>query len=307
MTTILSAITKRVGAGTKINYVKGCDIIGDKLNEIEAARKAAQQSKAAVVVLGESARPGPGATDGEGFDVASLDLTGLQEELVEAVYGTGTPTVVVLVNGRPLSTRWAAENVPAIVEAWRPGEKGGTAVAEVLFGDVNPSGRLPITIPRHVGQLPAYYNYKPSKATRMRRGYVDMPATPLYPFGHGLSYTSFAYNNLRVAPAEMHPSGEARVTLDVRNMGNRAGIETVQLYIHEVRTPVAMPVKQLRGFARVALNPGETRAVTFTLSPEDLQLLDLDLHWRVVPGDFEIMVGKSSADIALKGVLKVAP
>ena len=148
-------------------------------------------------------------TDGEGHDVASLDLTGVQEDLIKAVYETGTPTVVVLVNGRPLSTRWTAEHVPAIVEAWRPGERGGQAVADVLFGDYNPSGRLAITIPRHSGQLPAYYNYKPSKAYWMdkdgkQRGYADMPATPLYPFGYGLSYTNFEYSNLRIEPAEIH-------------------------------------------------------------------------------------------------------
>jgi len=216
----------------------------------------------------------------------------------------------VLVNGRPLSTRWTAEHVSAIVEAWRPGELGGTAVADVLFGDYNPSGRLAITIPRHSGQLPAYYNYKPSKAYWMKeikRGYVDMPATPLYPFGHGLSYTQYEYSNLRISPDAIHPGGEARVSVDVKNTGGRAGVETVQLYTHEKYAPVSMPVKQLHGFERVALEPGESKTVTLTLTPEDLQLLDIDMHWRVVPGDFEIMIGKSSADIPVEGILKVTP
>jgi beta-glucosidase len=194
-----------------------------------------------------------------------------------------------------------------LVEAWEPGERGGQAVADVLFGNYSPSGRLAITVPRHSGQLPVYYNYKPAKAARMQQGYVDMPATPLYPFGYGLSYTKFEYGNLHVEPAEIHPGGEARVTLDVKNTGHRAGVETAQLYIHEKYAPVSTPVKQLRGFERVALNSGETKTVTLKLTPEDLQLLDVDMRWRVVPGDFEVMVGKSSAEIALQGILKVTP
>jgi beta-glucosidase len=203
--------------------------------------------------------------------------------------------------------------VPAIVEAWRPGEQGGTAVADVLFGDYNPSGRLAITIPRHSGQLPAFYNYKPSKASWINegwtkhKGYVDMPGTPLYPFGYGLSYTNYEYSNIRIAPGQIHPGGEASVTVDVKNTGNRSGVETVQLYVRETYAPVSLPVKQLRGFERVVLNPGETKSVTLKLTPEDLQLLDIDMHWRVVPGDFEIMVGKSSAEIPLQGLLKVTP
>jgi beta-glucosidase len=240
-------------------------------------------------------------------------LTGVQEDLIQAVYATGTPTVVVLVNGRPLSTRWTAEHVPALVEAWEPGERGGDAVADVLFGNYNPSGRLAISVPRHSGQLPVYYNYKESKAYWTERGwaghngYVDMPGTPLYPFGYGLGYTNFEYSNLHIEPAEIHAGGEARVTVDVKNTGSRAGVETAQLYIHEKYAPVSVPVKQLRGFERVQLEPGSTKTVSFKLTPEDLQLLDIDLRWRVAPGDFEIMVGKSSADIAQQGILKVTP
>jgi beta-glucosidase len=313
VTTVIEGIKAAVSPQTLVTHLRGCEITGGDKSGFAEAVRAAKAADVAVLVVGERqyATTGVGsnrsATDGEGHDVASLDLSGVQEDLIRAVFETGTPTVVVLINGRPLSTRWTSENVPAVLEAWEPGERGGEAVADVLFGNYNPSGRLAISVPRHSGQLPVYYNYKPSKAWWIPRGYVDMPATPLYPFGYGLSYTDFEYSNLHVEPAAIHPGDEARVTLEVKNVGRRAGVETVQLYVHEKYTPVSTPVKQLRGFERVALNPGETRSVSITLTPEDLQLLDIDMHWRVVPGDFEIMVGKSSADILLKGLLQVTP
>ena len=307
--TIREGIKGKVSPATRVVYAKGCGVLGQDKSGFPEAVQAAKNAGLAVVVVGEQqwqrTEGEERHTDGEGSDVASLDLTGVQEDLIKAVYETGTPTVVVLVNGRPLSTRWTAEHVPAIVEAWLPGERGGEAVADVLFGDCNPSGRLAITVPRHSGQLPAYYNYKPSKAVRIEDSYADMPATPLYPFGYGLSYTNYDYSNLRIAPGQIHPGGNARISVDVRNLGSRAGEETVQLYIHETFAPVSTPVKRLRGFQRVALEPGETKTVNFTLTPEDLQLLDLDMHWVVVPGDFEIMVGRSSQDIPLHGMLKV--
>ncbi len=310
--TVLEGIKAKVGPKTQVVYAPGCAVMGSDKSGFAEAVRAAKNAEVAIVVVGEKQRSKEGeeSTDGEGSDVASLDLTGVQEDLIKAVFETGTPVVVVLINGRPLSTRWTAENVPALVEAWQPGERGGEAVADALFGDLNPSGRLAITIPRHVGQLPAYYNYKPSKAWWMNfsgGGYVDMPAAPLYPFGYGLSYTRYEYSNLLINPTEIHPGGNAQVRVDVKNAGDRAGEETVQLYLHEAVAPVSIPVKQLRGFQRVALAPGETKTVTFTLTPADLQLLDRDLHWVVVPGDFQIMVGKSSQDIPLQGTLKVTP
>jgi beta-glucosidase len=309
ITTLVEGIKRVVSPQTKVTHVHGCEITGVDKSGFPDAVRAAKAAEVAIVVVGEASNVYHG-TDGEGNDVASLDLSGVQEDLVQEVAATGTPTVVVLINGRPLSTRWTSEHVPALVEAWLPGERGGEAVADVLFGDYNPSGRLAISVPRHSGQLPMFYNYKPAKANWMAvRGasYVDIPATPLYPFGYGLSYTNYDYSNLRVEPAAIRCGGETKISVDVENVGERAGVETVQLYLHEKYTPVATPVKQLRGFERVALQPGEKKTITFTLTPEDLQLLDIDMHWRVVPGDFEVMVGKSSAEIVLQGVLKVAP
>ena len=314
LATVLEGIQKEVSSSTRVIYAKGCEVIGGGKEEFAKAIDAAKQADAAVVVVGEHPRDGTHGvqpTDGEGYDVASLDLTGEQEDLVEAVVQTGKPTVVVLINGRPLSVRWIAEHVPAIVEVWEPGERGGEAVARILFGDDNPSGRLAITIPRSVGQLPVYYNYKPSKAYWLSRGwthvpgYTDMPGTPLYPFGYGLSYTEFKYSNLRIEPLQIYTGGNARVSVDVENTGKLAGVETVQLYLRERFAPVSTPVKQLRGFERVGLSPGEKKNVTFTLGPEDLQLLDSEMHWVVVPGTFDVMIGRSSADIALQGWFEV--
>jgi beta-glucosidase len=308
MTTVLEGIRQKVGSQAKVLYAQGCDVIGGKKDFAEAVA-AARKAEVAVVVVGE--RPNnagakkSGSTDGEGYDVASLDLTGYQEELVQAIQATGTPIVLVLVNGRPLSVRWEADHIPAIIEAWEPGERGGEAVADVLFGDYNPSGRLAITIPRSSGQLPAFYNSKPSKAYWMKRGwskdggYVDMPGTPLYPFGHGLSYTSFAYGNLHVSPGQIEQGGTVSVEVDVQNTGQCTGTEVVQMYFHEHYAPVSLPVEQLRGFERIELRPGEKKTVRMTIRPEDLMLLDRDMLWRVSPGTFDVMIGNSSADIAL--------
>ena len=316
--TILDGIKAKVSPTTRVLYVKGCAVNDQDKSGFDKAIGAAKSADVAVVVVGEqSRREGddsknlPPPTDGEGYDVASLDLTGVQEELVRAIQATGTRVVLVLVNGRPLSIRWEAEHIPAIVEAWEPGERGGTALADVLFGDYNPSGRLAITIPRSVGQLPAYYNYKLSKSYWVdggwthTKGYVDMPGSPLYPFGYGLSYTQFRYSNARVEPAEIRTEGKTRVSVDIENTGKQAGIETAQLYIRERFTPVATPLKQLRGFERVALAPGQKKTVSFTLGPEDLELLDQDMHWRVVPGTFDLMIGSSSAEILTKATLEV--
>ena len=313
VTTVLAGIRAKVSPETHVEYVKGCEVIGGT-PEIAKAVEAARSASVAVVVVGEHPdNGGKGdiqATDGEGYDVASLDLTGSQEDLVRAVQATGTPTVLVLLNGRPLSIPWEAVRLPAIVEAWEPGERGGEAVADVLFGDYNPSGRLAITIPRHSGQLPDYYNYMPSKQYWIKDGnhdggYADMPGTPLYPFGYGLTYTDFKYSDLRIAPDETSKGGEMQVRVDVTNAGARPGVETVQLYMHERYTPVATPVKQLRGFDRVELNPGETKTVVMKLRSEDLMVLDINSRWKLVPGIVDIMIGKSSEEIVLNGTLRI--
>jgi beta-glucosidase len=322
--TVLEGIREKLSKGTQVRYAKGCTVLGNDKTGFAEAIQAARKADVAVVVVGEQFGKFEGnesetrPTDGEGHDVASLDLTGVQEDLIRAVYETGSPTVVVLINGRPLSIRWTAEHIPAIVEAWIPGERGGEAVADVLFGDYNPSGRLPITLPRHVGQLPIYYNYKPSKAYRIKRHpgpeiagpstgipYVDLPATPLYEFGYGLSYTKFEYTNLRISLAQIEPTDSVHVSTDIRNTGEREGVEVAQLYIHHVTGSVTTPIKQLRGFQRVPLRPSEQATVSFVLTPEELALLNQDMRWVVEPGDIEIMIGKSSEDIRLTARLHV--
>jgi len=310
ITTILDGIRAIVPKRTKVTYVKGCDIIGDKVDEIERAKQVAKNAEYAVVVVGENEWQQHNdegvrvATSGEGFDVANLDLTGMQQDLVKAVAATGTPTVVILVNGRPLSTRWIADNLPAIVESWVSGEKGGRATAEILFGDVNPSGKLTVTIPRHSGQLPVYYNAKKSKRYWLEKGwgksYADMDYKPLYPFGHGLSYTTFEYSNLRFDKTESGIAGTVNVSVDVQNTGKRTGQEVVQLYIQDVIATVSTSEMELRGFEKIRLNPGEKKEVTFTIGPEHLALYNRHLDRVVEPGEFKVKVGASSDDIRLE-------
>jgi beta-glucosidase len=311
ITTVLKGIRAAVSPGTRVDYVRGCDVIGAGVNEIRKARDAAAAAEAAVIVVGENEwqKPDRMGTTGEGFDAATLELTGLQEDLIEAVAATGTPTVVVLINGRPLAIRRTAERVPAIVEAWVCGEKGGRAVADVLFGDVNPGGKLPVTFPRHAGQLPVYYNAKKSKAYWVGQGwgkpYVDMDPKPLFPFGHGLSYTTFAYGNLRLSAARIGRAGSLAVSADIKNAGGWAGDEVVELYLEDVIASVATPVKELKGFVRVRLEPGETKTVRFELTPDDFALFDKDLKRVVEPGEFRVFLGSSSEDIRLKGAFIV--
>lgn len=309
ITTVLKGIRAKV-PGAEVRYAKGCEIVGNDRSGFPAAVNAARGADVAVVVVGESDWLKRDGTNGEGKDVASLDLTGVQEDLIRAVHETGTPTVVVLVNGRPLSTRWTAEHVPAIVEAWLPGEKGGHAVADVLFGDWNPSGRLPVTVPRHSGQLPLTYDLSAMRADWTNgklkiREYVDMDGGPLYPFGHGLSYTTFDYRNLGITPQTSSASGAIDISVEVRNTGARDGAETVQLYVRDLVASVTRPVQQLKGFEKIRLKRGESRIVRFRLASRDLAFLDRDLKPVVEPGEFEVMIGASAEDIRARGRFEI--
>jgi len=311
--TVLEGVRGIVSPSTRVTHVKGCDVIGDGTNEIAEAAAAARAADVAIVVVGENEwqTAEKRGTSGEGYDVATLELTGRQRELVQAIHATGTPTVVVLVNGRPLAVRWIAENVPALVEAWLPGEQGGQAVAEVLFGDHEPEGRLPVTIPRHVGQLPVAYDFKPSRAYWLNEGwgkpYADLDPTPLFEFGHGLSYTTFAYSNLRLSASVIGIEEEVEVQVEVENTGSRPGSEVVQLYLRDPVASVVVPVQRLRGFEKVALAPGERKTVRLTLRPEALALLDAQLHWVVEPGVFEVAIGSSSQRIHRTARFEVRP
>jgi beta-glucosidase len=266
-------------------------------HDIDEAVEAAKNSEVAVVVLGDS-----GKTVGESASRTSLDLPGRQLELVQAVYATGKPVVVVLVNGRPVSINWVNKYVPAIVEAWFPGAQGGTAIAELLFGDYDPSGKLTMTFPKTVGQIPFNFPTKPNAQWEGEKSRVN---GALYYFGHGLSYTKFAYSNLRINPTKQKATGSVTVTIDVKNTGARDGVEVVQLYTRDLVSSVTTYEKNLRGFARVSLRPGETKTVTFTLTPADLSLWDRNMRFVVEPGLFRVMVGASSEDIRLSGEFEI--
>ena len=272
------------GAIVRFGWNTNCD-------RIQVAADIAKGKDAAVIVVGENER-----TCGEGMDRASLDLPGKQLELIKAVHATGTPIVVVLMNGRPLSIPWVAEHVPAILEAWYPAEKGGQAVAEVLFGDYNPAGRLPITVPKSVSQLPLFYNIYYAE----QKEYVDTDSKPLFRFGHGLSYTTFGYSALRINPVRIDPADKVIVTFDVTNTGAVEGDEVVQLYINDVISSLVRPRKELKRFERIRLKPRETRTVAFELGFDDLCLYDRHIQRVVEPGIFEVMIG-GSLDYALKG------
>jgi beta-glucosidase len=307
---ILDGIRTYVGNKATVLYARGCkittapegfrgwwandvELVDPKTQQasIDEAVAAARKADVAILVVGENESTNREAwAESHRGDRDSLDLLGAQNDLVKAVVETGKPTVVILINGRPLSINFIAEKVPAILEGWYLGEEGGPAAAEVLFGDVNPGGKLPITFPHSVGDLPDFYNHKPSD----NRSYAFSTRQPLYPFGYGLSYTTFKFDNLRVDPPQILTGGTARVSVDVTNTGSRAGDEIPQLYIHQRVASVTQPMMQLKGFERITLKPGEKRAVQFTITPEMLSILNIDMHKVVEPGVFDVMVGPSS-------------
>jgi len=320
---ILDGIRKRAGDSVKVLYAEGCKITTGKqgwsawyenkvtqpdpkaeVETIRAAVAVALQSDIAIVVVGENESTNREAWSEQHLgDRDSLDLLSSQEELIRAVVETGKPVVVLLINGRPLSINYVKEHVPAILEGWYLGEQGGTAAANVLFGDVNPGGKLPISFPRSVGQLPDFYDHKPSR----NRSYLFDGREPIFPFGYGLSYTQFRFDNVRVEPKSIRPGGSVKVSVDVTNAGSRAGDEVAQLYIHQRVASVTRPVKELRGFKRVSLEPSQKVTVDFTLTPEDLSLIDVNMDRVVEPGMFDLMVGPNSTETSSVALEVVNP
>lgn len=313
--TVLAGIRAAAGQSTQVDYVKGCAIRDTANSTIAAAVTAASQADVVVLVLGgSSARDfktsyqATGAANvdpntvsdmesGEGFDRVSLDMMGDQVKLLQAVVATGKPVVLVTIMGRPLNLNWASAHVPAIVNAWYPGQEGGLAIADVLFGDYNPGGRLPISVPRSVGQLPVHYNhYKPK-----HHDYVEMSSKPLYAFGYGLSYSTFDYSNLQVAVTEGEEDFVCKVSFEVENKGKMDGTEVAQLYVVDEVSSVVTPIMQLKRFDRKAIAAGKKELYSFQLSKEDLKLWNASNHWSTEKGRFKLLVGSASDDIRLKG------
>ncbi len=297
---ILDGLKQRANHSLKINYAEGYSDDPSENIQANLLRNAISTSRkcdVSIVVLGESEK-----MDGEGKDRADLNLDQRQMHLIQAIYQTGKPVVVVLFNGRPLTVNWTAMHIPSIVEAWYAGEKGGLAVADILLGKVNPSGKLPVTFPRSVGQLPFYYDHKPTSLHR----YVDEKNTPLFPFGLGLSYTTFQYSDMQINPAKITDTGTATISLNIKNTGRLAGTEVAELYVRDVESSVTTPLIALKGFKRVTLKPGENRAVNFTIRAKQLSLWNRQMKQVVEPGEFKIMIGSSSADIRQKGSLWIA-
>ena len=306
ITTILEGLRAAVSPDTKVLYARGCDNLDPDTSGFDKAVRIAEQADVVVLVLGDRSGLVPECTTGETRDSADLRLPGVQEGLARAVLATGKPVVAVLVNGRPYAIPWLDEDANAILEAWLPGEEGGAATAEVLFGDFNPGGKLPLTFPRHVGQLPIYYNHKPSGMKSHWYGdYVSEKATPLYSFGHGLSYTTFEYGALTINPKQAPRGQTVEISLKVTNTGDARGDEVVQLYIRDEYASSPRPMKELKGYTRLTLDPGASKIVTFGLPVDQLAFYDTDLNLVLEPGRIFVMVGSSSADIRLTGEFEI--
>ena len=326
--TILQGLRDRLGSRVQINYAKGCNITGSDRSGIAAAVEAASKSDVAVVVLGETSvilsglgwgvglgenEPRDPFVSGEGYDLTSLDPPGVQRELLQAVCATGKPVVLVMVHGRPWSIDWEKDHVSAILEAWYPGEQGGNAIAGILLGEVNPSGRLNCSVPRSVGHLPVTYDYKPSARGINRepgtpekpgRDYVFSSPAPLFAFGHGLSYTTFEYSDLKIDNNESTKT--VKVSVNVRNTGSRDGKEVVQLYVNDRVSSVTTPQKMLKGFDKIELKAGDQKTVTFDLPYGELALWNASMQRVVESGEFVVMIGRSAEDIALSGSFVVS-
>ncbi|TWO34526.1 glycosyl hydrolase [Seonamhaeicola sediminis] len=294
---VLDGLKKKVGESVQINYAKGCDIDSFSKDGFPAAIAAAKQSDAVVLVVGSSHK-----TCGEGGDRSDLDLYGVQNELVEAIHKTGKPVIVVLINGRPLSINYIAENIPSVLETWYGGMHAGDAVANVLFGDVNPGGKLTMSFPRSVGQVPVTYLERPDFIGSGKGKYRFSDKSPLFPFGYGLSYTTFEISEPKLQDGSIAPNGSTTVSVEITNTGERDGDEVVQLYVRDDFASVGRYLKLLKGFERISLKPGETKTVSFNLGFDELNLLNKDMVKVVEPGTFTISVGTSSSEEDLQKV-----
>ena len=292
--TVLQGIKNLVPSSTKIKYIKGCEIIGGDKKEFDNAVKAAGESDVVILILGESA-----GMSGEAASRTNIDLPGFQEELAETIFKVGKPVVVVLMNGRPLTINWIAENIPSVLECWFLGDQTGNAIANVLFGNYNPSGKLSVSFPRSTGQIPVYYDHlntgRPfQENNKYTSKYLDSPNTPLFSFGYGLSYTTFKYDSIKISENKIKIGDTTSVSVEVMNTGKAAGEEIVQLYLRDLVASVSRPVKELKGFKRIYLNPGEEKTVTFSITPAMLKFYNIDMKKVIEPGKFQIMIGGNS-------------
>jgi beta-glucosidase len=295
--TLLQGIRNKLGTGAKVSYAKGCSIDTMNRSGFPAALDLARRSDVVVVAVGEKAN-----MSGEAASRSTINLPGVQLELVQQLVATGKPVVVVLMNGRPLVFPWIADNAPAILETWFLGTQTGNAIADVLFGDYNPSGKLPVTFPRSEGQIPIFYSMKntgrPFDANnKYTSKYLDAPNTPQYPFGYGLSYTTFTYSEIKLNKASFTPRDNLQISVNVTNSGKRTGEEVVQLYVRDLVGSVTRPVKELKGFQKILLQAGESREVTFTLTANDLKFYNQQMEFTYEPGDFDIFIGTNSHDV----------
>lgn len=304
--TVLQGIQTAVSSGTTVTYARGCDTNTSDTAGFAEAVAAAKDADVAIVVVGDKSGLGNTNTVGESVDKAELSLPGVQQQLIEAIHATGTPVVLVLLIGRAYSLTWADEHIPAILNAWLPAQEGGGAIADVLFGDVNPAGRLPISFPRSSGQLPAYYNHKPSGGRSHWKGhYIDSTVKPLYPFGHGLSYTQFEYSNLVISHEQVTPAETVYIDVTVKNTGTYTGEEVVQLYVSDPVASLTRPVKMLKGFKRFMLSPDEQKTIRFELDTRHLAFYDHDMDYVLEAGKINVMIGGSSDDIRLRGEFEI--
>ena len=323
--TLLDGIKGLVNEKVKVNYAPGCGITSLDTTGFKEAVEMASQSDVVILAVGgtsfiysdikgEGNIPGDQPTCGEGFDRSDLVPPGVQPQLIRAIYNTGKPVILVLVNGRAYDLRWENDHIPAIVEAWYPGEQGGNAIARILFGEVNPSGRLPVSFPQSVGHVPVFYDYKPTGRGHQNRSgtpekpgasYVFSSTDPLFPFGFGLSYTQFEYSGLKISQKELSETDTIKLSVNVKNIGKLAGKEVIQVYINDKVSSVTTPVKVLKAFKKVGIAPGETVTANFSIPCKELGLWDVNMDYVVEPGEFEIMAGASAEDIRLSETVKI--